>query len=563
MGLGPLLLALERLQIERIRFIAETVILDLSSTAGFCCCPECGQRSSRIHSHYCRHLHDLPAQGRMIQLNLRVRRFFCDHPDCPKQTFAERLPEVTQPHARRTCRLAAAMQEIAFATGGEAGARLAGKLAVHTSPDTLLRLMRKASPDQQLKTPAVLGVDDWSIHRGQSYGTILCDLELHKTIDLLPERSSQRLAAWLSDHPGIQIISRDRGGDYARGAAMGAPHAVQVADRWHLLCNLSQSLQEALDHQHGLISQASKAAAGIALPAPSTLGGQTVPEHPSLPHAKPASAPVRPTREQRRQEQRREKRLARYQQVKQLQAQGLSLQQIRAQLKLSRWAVRHFARARQFPERASSCPHRRKTELDRFGDYLWQRWEQGCHNSIRLWGDLKEKGYTGSPYSVRRRVAAWREPNVTDQANPSSPGATPRVKQLWKPSSRAVAWLLLEPDRADSLDKQAFLAALHRLWPELETSVDLVQEFRRMVREREHDSLEAWVELAQEKTIVPEVRRFASRLRKDWSAVIEAVKGTWSNGQVEGQINRLKLIKRQMYGRANLDLLRQRVLHGT
>jgi transposase len=322
------------------------------------------------------------------------------------------------------------------------------------------------------------------------------------------------------------------------------------------LCNLTDALKEALDRQHGLISQAAKEAAGTALP-PSSGVPQANPSQPT-PVGAEARTPLAATnRDQRRAEQRRERRLARYKQVKHLQARGLSLQQIRDQLKLSRWAVRRFARARQFPERASSCPHRRKTKLDGFVDYLKQRWEQGCHNSMRLWNELKEKGYTGSFYTVRRRLAAWREPK--DQ--PKGQSSTLRNKPVWKPSSRTVAWLLIEPQRADSSEKQTFLAALRRLWPELDPSVALVQEFRRMVHDREYASLEAWVELAQEKTIVPEVRGFASRLRKDWPAVTEAVKGVWSNGQVEGQINRLKLIKRQMYGRAGLDLLRQRVLH--
>lgn len=341
---------------------------------------------------------------------------------------------------------------------------------------------------------------------------------------------------------------------------MAAPDAVQVADRWHLLCNLTEALQEALDQQHGRISQAAKAAAETALPAMPASSEQVMPQPPSdAPTEPPKAAPARMTREQQVQQQRREKRLACYQQVKQLQAQGQSLQQIRAPLKLSRWAVRHFARAQQFPERASSCPHPRKTELDRFVDYLKQRWEQGCHNSMRLWQEVKDKGYAGSFYTVRRRLATWREPRATKRSDAQS--TSPRDKRVWKPSSRAVAWLLLEPQRTDAPEKQAFLVALRQLWPELDSSVVLVQEFRRMVHDHEHASLQAWVQLAQEKAILPEIQRFASRLQKDWSAVLEAIKGDWSNGQVEGQINRLKLIKRQMYGRANLDLLRQRVLH--
>jgi transposase len=424
---------------------------------------------------------------------------------------------------------------------------------MRTSPDTLLRLMRDAPPAVQLKAPQVLGVDDWAIRRGCRYGTILCDLQLHKPIELLPERSSQCLVNWLVDHPGTHIISRDRGGDYARGAAAGAPEAIQVADRWHLLHNLTEAFQRALDRQHVLIIQAAKAVAQAAgLPAPTL-----------APAAESAtrlpSPPSQPTRAQQRHEERRARRLARYEDVKKLHAQGLSLRHIAVELKLDRDTVRRFVRAGQFPERARRA--KPPTELDRFMDYLRLRWQQGCLSSKQLYRELKDRGYGGSWYTVRRRVSAWREPKEAAHV----PGRQPAAKRarIWRPSSRTVDWLLLDPDRADSTQQQAFLAELHRLWPELGETVALVHEFRRLLRDREHESLDAWVQLAQEKSIPVEITNFARYLQKDWAAVVEAVKGIWNNGQVEGQINRLKLIKRQMYGRANFDLLRQRVLHAS
>jgi len=192
-------------------------------------------------------------------------------------------------------------------------------------------------------------------------------------------------------------------------------------------------------------------------------------------------------------------------------------------------------------------------------DYLKRRWEEGCYTAAQLYREVKERGFSGSRYMVRRRVAAWR--NLGSVA----PGhGLPQVKtqeQGWRPSARGVTWLLLKPDKARSVEQQAFLVALQQRWPELPENVTLIQEFRSVLCQHHAADLEAWVALAGGPSILPEIKRFAQNLRQDWAAVTEAVQQPWSNGQVEGQVNRLKLIKRQMYGRANFDLLRQRVLH--
>jgi transposase len=535
----------QRLSFKCTVGVGASLTFVIQSTAPTAACPLCGQTSARPHSRYLRRLADLPCHDRPVRLHLEVRRFFCANADCPRRIFAERLPAVAAVHARTTVRLDKAHCNIGLALGGEAGSRLAARLAMPTSPDTLLRRVRRA-PLPQHPAVRVLGVDDWAFRKGHRYGTILCDLERHRPVELLPERSAEALSAWLKKHPEVEVISRDRADEYIRGAGAGAPQAVQVADRWHLLRNLQDALKATVDRHHAEIRAAARAVvADATTPAP----GQTDLPAPAAASEAPASA-----RQTQRQQVRRQRRERLYDEVLALHGEGISQRVIADRLGVHRSTVRRFVESGSFPERAGRRSARR---TDCFIDYLKDRWAAGCRNAMRLYAELQDRGYSGSYYSVRRQLAKWRSALPPgDEGKPPRP--VPAV--MGRPSARRVSWLLLMDGTDLDPQERQFREQLEERCPELRGAAELARAFRALVREHREAGWDAWLSEVCSPASAKEMRGFAEGLKKDEVAVRAALRLEWSNGQVEGQVNRLKLIKRQMFGRAKFDLLRQRVL---
>jgi transposase len=535
-----------RLSLKRTVGVGVSLTFVLQSTATAAACPLCAQPSARPHSRYVRRLADLPCQDRPVRLYVEVRRFFCANADCRRHIFAERLPAVAAVHARTTVRLDKAHCNIGLALGGEAGARLAARLAMPTSADTLLRRIRQAALPRH---PAVrvLGVDDWAFCKGHCYGTILCDLERHSVVDLLPERSAEGLSDWLKKHPEVEVISRDRADEYIRGASAGAPQAVQVADRWHLLRNLSDALKGAVDRHHTDIQAAAREVVVANTPTPAS--NQT-----DLPAPAAPSEALPLARQKQRQNERRQRRERLYDEVLALHGEGISQRVIADRLGVHRSTVRRFVESGSFPERASRRCARR---TNGFIDYLKERWAAGCRNAMRLYAELQARGYSGSYYSVRRQLAQWRSALAPgDEGQPPRP--VPAV--MGRPSARRVSWLLLLDEADLEPQEQQFRERLQERCPELRGAAKLAGEFRALVRDHRESGWDAWLSQACGPDSVKELRGFAEGLRQDEAAMRAALRLEWSNGQVEGQVNRLKLIKRQMFGRAKFDLLRQRVL---
>lgn len=514
---------------------SDRIVLVAKPTVATSTCPLCGQASGRVHSTYVRRLADLPWQGKRVELQVSARRFRCPVSTCRRVIFTERLPEIALPKARRTPRLTQAQRDIGLALGGEPGSRLARRLAMPVSGNTLLRLIRTA-PIAAYSPPRVVGVDEWAWRRGLRYGTILVDLERNRVLDLLPDRQADSVAAWLRRHPGVEVVARDRASVFAEGIRQGAPQARQVCDRWHLLRNLGDALRTVANRHRRAIRHAARGVAGTV--------------HNTRPSAVPAV--VGPKLARIRQANRRH-REERYAEIQRLQDQGVPPKLIAPVLGMSRRSVERWLAAGGAPDHARP---RGPTVLDGFQAYLERRWREGCRNAVQLHRELKEQGCTASVQTVSRWAHRRRTREPSREPVPAAlTEAT--IAAAWKPpSGRQCAWLLTQP--ADQLkpEERAFVAGLATTAPDLVRAADLARTFADLVRERRADGFNAWSTAARDSAL----RGFADGLMRDEAAVRAALTEPWSTSPVEGQINRLKGVKRQMYGRAKHDLLRSRVL---
>lgn len=542
---------LQSMRIENVAIDGKTVTLAVAVEGATAPCPLCHCTSTRVHSRYRRTVADLPVSGRAVVIVAQVRRFRCLSPSCPRRIFAERLPALVALRARKSHGLRQALERIAFAAGGEAGARLAHTLGMPTSPDTLLRLIR-AAPCPEVGQPAVIGIDDWAYKRGLRYGTIICDLERHRPADLLPDRSAESVAAWLQAHPSVKVAARDRGGLYADGIARGAPQVVQVTDRWHLVDNLGDALEKFLLHKG-----ASLKAAAAALVAASTEPGEARGPVDEMYRGKPRTP--RPQRGLQRAEEESERRLtsrrAKYEAVCALHAKGTTIMDIARTVGVTRRTVYRYLNDGP-PQRRRPTAHRSRRVLEPWEPYLLARWGEGCHTATILWAEIRAQGFAHSVSNVQRFCAQLRRegPPPRKLARAASPFISVRG-----PSARRVASLLLQrPDRRTA-EQVAYLEHLRCADASIAAADALTQGFLRMVRERQGEQLDAWIEAAAAGEIA-EVRRFALGLRDDYEAVRAGLTLPHSNGQTEGFINKLKLTKRSMYGRGKADLLRQRML---
>jgi transposase len=508
-------------------------------------CPGCATPARRIHSRYTRILADLPWAAYRVHLQLCVRKWCCRHRACPRRIFTERLPTIAAPWARRTLRLAQRLIALGVALGGKAGAHLSHQWDLVMSRNTLLRLLRR-QPALSFPTPTVLGVDDFALRKRHTYGTILVDLERRQPVALLPERTADTVTQWLREHPGVEVIARDRSSAYAEGARQGAPAATQVADRFHLLQNLAEVLDEVFTTHHQVLNAVN--AAMRQQPVPRADGTSAVPVPP----------PPTPARVEQQAVQRAARRQALYDAVWTLHRQGWPVAAIAAQVGRSRRTIERYLRTPTWPGRQ----HRRhygRSLLTPYTDYLLERWNAGCRTAIQLFRALQPRGYTGSyrrvaAYASRLRQAQGLPPRRQGRRQTLPVVAEPACQPL---TPRRATWLVLRREAKRTEAEAQQLIQLHAQSAEVAEAIDLAQDFATLVRQRQPEGLDAWLQRATTSTLEA-LQRFAQGLYDDYHAIKAGVTLPWSTGPVEGHINRLKMLKRQMFGRAHLDLLSRR-----
>ena len=501
------------LAVESVDHAGEAIVVVARPVARSAVCPLCGCASRRIHSRYIRRVSDLPCSGRGVLLRLVTRRFVCASPHCRRRIFAERFGDgVVAERSRRTARLECIVHHLGLALGGRPAASFARRLMLPVSNDTLLRVVRRRT---RLRTDllVVAGIDDWAFRRNHRYGTLICDLERRWIVALLPDREIATVEAWLANHPEINILSRDRGGGYGEAAARALPEAIQVADRWHLMENASAAFLDAVRRSMRSIRSA--------------IGATTI--NPDL-----------LTCAERLQYEgylRREETNAA---ITALAKDRVPIKQIVRRTGHSRKLVRQVIRG----ERTDIFRVRQST-IDAHLPFLDAQWSNGCRNGAELWRRLKVLGFHGSSrvvseWATRRRRAEM----ASDQ-------------QLQKvPSARTIARLMTTARDHLSKADAVTIAAIESSVPTLVQARTLIDRFHAMIRKKFEADLDPWISDAASSLIAS----FAAGITRDKAAVRAAITQPWSNGQTEGQITKLKLVKRQMYGRAKIDLLQARLI---
>ena len=517
------------LTVDRVERSTQGLTVYLYATTSTVSCPRCGTAGSRVHSRYTRTVLDLTCVGQRLQLKLLVRKWVCPLDSCPQRIFAEQFAGLVRRYARMTDRLIKALQSIGVTTNAADGACLSSSFVMPTTAKTLIRRVLEL-PLPKEGSVRIAGIDEWAWKKGSRYGTILVDLEQRRIADLLPERSVETSTTWFKKHPEVDLVSRDRGKIFREAASRGAPQAKQVVDRFHLQKNFAEALEKFFGHHKRVLKKAAQQLAGKTLPPPKTAASRQI--------------------EQER-KRRYAKRVRRHKKIWKLFRAGYKKEDIAQMVGIGSRSVYRALEYEQPPAQHT----RRWTHhlVDPYLSYLTKRWNDGCHKARVLYEEIVAQGYSGSLRAIERIVAQFRPHGAK--------AVTKQAITLQKvPSPRNTALMIVRPAKKRTKDQTTFIDQLCKSDPTAATAYNLAQAFGSLLRNREGKSgLEQWKVAVQASGIV-ELRDFMEGLADDAEAVVNGCTESWSNGMVEGFVNKVKWIKRSSYGQAGFPLLQRRVL---
>lgn len=509
-------------RVERVSDASSVLVVEAVSTAPPGRCPDCRKQSRRVHSTYQRTLDERPLGPRRVKVRLQVRRYFCDRKACSRKTFVEQVPGLSERHRRSSTGLTGWLRSIAIELGGRPAARLCRRLRLAAGRTRLLTA--PAVPD---RAPRVLGVDEFAFRKGCTYGTVLVDVEAGRVVDVLPDRTSETFAAWLTEHPGAEIICRDRATAYTKAVREAAPNALEVADRWHLLQNLSAAMEKTCHQHRNCLRKHAEEESVTKVPEPPPM---------LLPPAElPRTQIIERTRH-------------RYEDIHRLLEKGWTISAIARRLNLDRKTVRRFRDTDLDELLASACDRRPNGVLEPFKAYLNTRFTeaQGQVNGTQLFLEIQTRGYRGSRQVVRKHLAALR-------------AGTAEPVKADIPSPRKITSWIMRPRETLTESQDERLLQVRLACPDITRACDLARTFADLVRHRRGYLLLEWIRQAEQDAPKP-MQGFAGFLRQDLDAVTAGLTLPWSSGAVEGNVNRVKTLKRAMYGRASFELLRTRIL---
>ena len=504
-----------------------TVVINVASTQSGSECPNCKVLSKSVHSYYFRSLMDLPMLDNETWIRLKARKFYCGNGQCQIKVFTERFTSLFGSGKRITERVKERVLKVAMLMGGNGGEKLCRLMKMPVCSSTLIRAIHH-QPVKQNETPKILGIDDWAFKKRLNYGTVMVDMERRKIIDLLPDRETDSVRRWLEAHPGVQVVSRDRYSNFANGVKQASEDIVQVADRWHLLKNMGDAIQKTIDRNYIILKSARE---------------KEIRRQQDL-HAKEIESTAAVQEEIKGILQRK------FYKVKELLAQGLSISKISQEAGVQRVTIRRWKEFDALPI---------KKAHNRTNMYLYEQTvrdlvtENPAMEIKEILASIIRMGFTGSRSQAYLQIAKIRGKKPKEYL--------PKMPHIYLIPSRTSILLYCNPEKLSTKEKR-LVDDLCLKSEEIKRTAELALSFRVMMENKDGAGLIHWINEAIHAG-VKELKEFARGLISDFDAVKNAIMLPWSNGQVEGQVNRLKTIKRQMYGRASFELLRKRLICDT